>query len=388
MDDPLLLYELECLSGLTSVPISLYRGDISVETFAPYKVRFDMVIPWLDPGDKDRRLQTVITDELLLLGLVPDEASDRSIVIGPVRTGKVDEERAKRIIASGRPALQDADLQEIMLYLNACPDWSAERFSALMKLVYSMVNGKPAGAEENPTVREVHRAIHSGGDLSEYEDPSADYEKKVLFYVQHGMTASIRQLGNYMGDVPELADTPLRMYKNALIILNSLCQRAAIAGGLEPEISHRIGLGYIRKTEAASSVAELAEINRNMQMAAEYSERVAQIICPESSDPNIQKAIRCIRRNFQKKLTVQEIASHVHLSKEYLSSRFHAETGMTLPKYVATQKVVAAEELLAFTDMSIADIAAFLSFSSQSYFQSVFKKIRGITPLQYRQLHH
>ncbi len=387
MEDTLLNSQMELLSGLLSIPVSVWQDATCLKAFAPYPVSFDIVSPWLRLLSGEESLpQAVMTDDLLLIGRIPDEPTGRRIILGPVRTGKIDEKSVQRIIFSGSPELQSADLQEIMLYLNACDPWSVRRFSLTLHLVYSFRNRKMADLPADNSLREAHREFHKDLDITAYDtDTSADNERKILFYVQHGMTESLRKMGNYMGDIPELASVPLRMYQNALIILNSLCQRAAIAGGLEPEISHRIGIVYIRRIEACSSVADLVQINRNMQIAADYSGRVAEIICPGSSDPNIQRAIRWIRRNFQKRITVAELAGVVHLSKEYLSSRFHAETGMTLPNYIARQKIVAAQELLAFTDMSIAEISGFLSFSSQSYFQSVFKKITGQTPLEYRQ---
>ena len=387
MEDALLLSQMEMLSKLMTVPVSVYQQTSCLKHFAPYLTTFDMVSPWIHLlGEDEGQPKAALTDDFLLFGSVPDETTGKTIYLGPVRTGKIDERGIRRIIASGSPSLQDSDLQEIMLYLNACASWSVQRFSFLLNLVYSFRNHRPADLPADTSLREVRRAFHSTGDiLPQDQDESADYEKRILFYIRHGMTDSLRRIGTYMGDVPALASGTLRMYQNALIILNSLCQRAAISGGLEPEISYRIGLVYIRKIEACASVAELVHLNQNMQMAVDYSERVAQIIWPGTSDPNIQKAVRYIRQNYQKRITVEEIADVVHLSKEYLSSRFHAETGMTIPHYISRQKIVAAQELLTFTEMTIAETAGFLSFSSQSYFQSVFKKIVGITPLEFRQ---
>lgn len=47
-------------------------------------------------------------------------------------------------------------------------------------------------------------------------------------------------------------------------------------------------------------------------------------------------------------------------------------------------KLEEAKSLLTYSDKSLGEISSYLSFSSQSYFQNVFKKKYGITPLQYR----
>jgi AraC-like DNA-binding protein len=91
-----------------------------------------------------------------------------------------------------------------------------------------------------------------------------------------------------------------------------------------------------------------------------------------------------VRENYQKRLTVEEIANEVGFSKEYLSTKFHQITGITLPTYINQQKITEAKQLLHFTTMSLSEISEYLSFSSQSYFQTIFKKISGDTPMEYR----
>jgi AraC-like DNA-binding protein len=58
---------------------------------------------------------------------------------------------------------------------------------------------------------------------------------------------------------------------------------------------------------------------------------------------------------------------------------------MKLNDYINRQKIEEAKNLLAFSDRSLSEISSYLCFSSQSYFQNLFKKYEGITPLQYRQ---
>lgn len=57
---------------------------------------------------------------------------------------------------------------------------------------------------------------------------------------------------------------------------------------------------------------------------------------------------------------------------------------MTLSQYIQEQKIEKAKSLLKTTDRSILEIATYLGFSSQGYFQNVFKKLTGMTPKEYR----
>lgn len=68
--------------------------------------------------------------------------------------------------------------------------------------------------------------------------------------------------------------------------------------------------------------------------------------------------------------------------------QFKKETGETIGKYIVKAKLQEAKLLLAYSDRPLSEISNFFFFSSQSYFQNLFKKEFGVTPLEYRRKHH
>jgi AraC-like DNA-binding protein len=72
------------------------------------------------------------------------------------------------------------------------------------------------------------------------------------------------------------------------------------------------------------------------------------------------------------------------ISENYLSRIFAKETGEKLQDYIVRVRVEKAENLLRYSDVSIAEIAAYVNFPSQSYFGRVFRKYTGDTPGNYR----
>ena len=64
--------------------------------------------------------------------------------------------------------------------------------------------------------------------------------------------------------------------------------------------------------------------------------------------------------------------------------KFKKETGYEVGAFITKCKIDEAKSLLRFTDRSISEISSYLAFSSQPYFQTVFRKVTGMTPLQYR----
>ena len=74
-----------------------------------------------------------------------------------------------------------------------------------------------------------------------------------------------------------------------------------------------------------------------------------------------------------------------------MSSLINEHTGLlrigastTISQYILIKKMEVAKRMLLYSDYSCADIANFLSYTSQSYFIQVFKKQVGMTPLAYR----
>lgn len=87
------------------------------------------------------------------------------------------------------------------------------------------------------------------------------------------------------------------------------------------------------------------------------------------------------------RVEVAEVTDNVGVEPEYLSHLFKQELKTTVSKYIVNRKIVESKKLLRFSTASLSEIASMLCFSSQSHFQNHFKKIRGITPNQYRELY-
>ena len=103
------------------------------------------------------------------------------------------------------------------------------------------------------------------------------------------------------------------------------------------------------------------------------------------SNPLIRQAVKFIDLNYQKDIKLESIAKEVGLTPVYFHNLFMKTTGQTPHEYLLEKRLSAAKELLTGSDMSLVNVAAECGFSSQSYFNAVFKKYSGTTPLKYRQ---
>ena len=99
----------------------------------------------------------------------------------------------------------------------------------------------------------------------------------------------------------------------------------------------------------------------------------------------VYKVIEYIKANFQRRMSLEEIAASTYLSKTYLSSLFKKETGYSISEYINIVRIERSKSLLLEENISIIDIANLCGFEDQSYFTKVFKHIVGITPKKYRE---
>jgi AraC-like DNA-binding protein len=86
----------------------------------------------------------------------------------------------------------------------------------------------------------------------------------------------------------------------------------------------------------------------------------------------------------QEEYRLKDLAREAHLSLSRLKSRFKAETGISPWQFILQSKIEAAQRRLRGGSEPISTIALELGFNSPPYFATVFKRITGLTPREYR----
>jgi len=92
-----------------------------------------------------------------------------------------------------------------------------------------------------------------------------------------------------------------------------------------------------------------------------------------------------IDNNYDKDLTLTQVAKYIYLSDSYFAHSFKDKFGISPKSYILKVRIEAAKEYLKSTDTKVADVAKIVGFSSQQRFNDIFKKHENITPLNYRQ---
>ena len=217
------------------------------------------------------------------------------------------------------------------------------------------------------------------------------FENLMLSYIRDGEVEKLRiflekTAQNMVFHIGTLAADPLRQAKNMVIGLSALVGKVAgIGGGMDVEDAYRLIDLYTQEVEKCSSVESVYLQQFNMVM--DFTERVRQAKLPENLSREVFSAVQFIADHAHESVGIDDVAHHVGMSRSALTRRFKAETGKTVNEHIIETKIRDAKRLLRYSDMSYGEIAATLAFSSQAYFQTVFKRETGLTPGEYQNLH-
>lgn len=196
---------------------------------------------------------------------------------------------------------------------------------------------------------------------------------------------------DYDGTIGTLAKDPLRNLKNLGIVLVTLASRAAIRGGLSPEISFSLSDSYIQQIEECKDLALVAPLAHKAEF--QYAEMVHEIkekqkgILKKQKNPRINKCKDFIFSHLHDRITLEDLAVEADCNPNYLSQLFKECEGISISGYILQEKITRAKNLLIYSDYSYIEIATYLGFSSQSHLGTQFKKHTGYTLRQYREIY-
>lgn len=95
-------------------------------------------------------------------------------------------------------------------------------------------------------------------------------------------------------------------------------------------------------------------------------------------------SIKYLHENYDKKITIAQLADLEHYNLSYYSEWFNKQTGLTPTKYLQQIRLGKAKELLINTDFSLLQIAQQVGYEHQSSLSKAFQEQEKITPSQYR----
>ena len=104
----------------------------------------------------------------------------------------------------------------------------------------------------------------------------------------------------------------------------------------------------------------------------------------EHEDEPVKKAQEFIEANFQEKITVDQIASRFAIGRRNLERRFKKATSNTVVEYIQRVKMEAAKINLESSRENVNEVMYKVGYTDTKAFRNTFKRITGLSPLQYR----
>lgn len=109
------------------------------------------------------------------------------------------------------------------------------------------------------------------------------------------------------------------------------------------------------------------------------------IISSNYKEIYIKKSLQFVETNYSRKISISEMAKSVGLNKNYFSTFFRENIGVTPQQYIIKYRVNKACELMNNQGLTIGDISRSVGYDDTLGFSKIFKKEKGISPSKYRQ---
>lgn len=303
----------------------------------------------------------------------PDNQGDLCMITGPiVMANSLDDPYEDNVLSlenvEGIPRMTTQQTRALSELLRAAvgylsqedraPNVDSGRQAQLLNTMYDLYSSAEAAEYPIDSERQLQQSIRAG---------DKEGSQRLLNVLLSGL---------YLACGNDLAK--IKQHVHSLLVLMS---RAAIDGGADVNDIFRLSQSYEPEIE---KLRNLEELNRWLSMVLHRFINFVFDFNDIKHHNVIYQTTAYIKENLAEKLTLEDAAEHVSLSKSYFCRILKDELGYTFTEYVNHLRVERAKLYLRDSTMSIADIAYAVGFDDQSYFTRIFKKLTNVSPGQYR----
>lgn len=325
-------------------------------------------------------------------GRVHVEGTGYDVILGPVFNVPMTDQLIR--VYMHEQMLSAKYTEQLTEFFYAMPVVNHSRLVRHLSLIYLSLNQKAPNTDvitDAPeTLMDSQNERHLQERMAKLESASIrnTYTFEISLYecIKDG---NVERLIEYLNAHPspqyegKLASSPLRQAKNVFI---SSVQKAgligAIPGGVEIEKTYQLMDDYIQECEKLQNLEAISRLQ--YAMLVDFCQRAGETHIPEGISADVFLCMSYIRTHTNEVVSLGDVAAQIDRSVSYIVKKFKKELGINIGAYITRCKLEEAKSLLVFSNQTLSEISNYLCFSSQSYFQNVFKKQYGITPMQYR----
>lgn len=327
--------------------------------------------------------------------IVEKDGESYAVVLGPAFTS--DPFKDKKLYGKALYMAANGDTEKVRTFLYGTSIVNKSKFIDNTALCYYMINGKSMEnidgiLEEEDKFKKSGKSIEKSLFKQREEGIDNFYpvarQNMLLDCVKQGNIHGVKQMiyDYRRHNVFRWSRDLILNYKLIYTSTVVLVHRASVEAGMVESVSAMIFKSFCDELDDCYGYDQIRELFS--RIIVDYTQRIAEMNMEKVRRchvrPVVKTAMDYINVHLHENITVPQISRHCSVSESNLRKKFKEDVGESIVFYIAKQKIGEAKTLLKYSDYSIIEISEYLSFSSQSYFTNVFKKVCGTTPAEYR----
>ena len=229
----------------------------------------------------------------------------------------------------------------------------------------SSLNLKPY-VSQTPSI-----TVSRPGEILQYEHVSEDFSGFIVIM-------SKRFANSLLTNIQELLSLRLAFVNNPCLPLNVTELKTALEY-----------YDLLKKTQEVEDLSIRRKIVKHLTLAFYYTITYQSQIFSGNMQQLKQNAlldrfIKLVQENFREHRNVGFYADRLCLTPKYLSTVIKDNSGVSAGEWIDNYVAMEAKTLLKSTDMTVKQIIDELNFPSQSFFGRYFKRIVGVSPIEYK----
>ena len=321
--------------------------------------------------------------------IMGESAGTAKITVGPFLM--IDHDDYITFDLQERLKLDDTTIRRVTYITSKLPYISTCKVNSLSTLLFmavgfmnnvSQVNrmlGVQESGEIQSQITEYIMELKNESKPSEY--PLKTEKALVLSIMNSNKQQAQSLLNELLGYILFSSGGDFARIKSRIYELLVIISRAAIDAGAPTERTFTLNHEFFQKAQGIVNIDKLCMLLS--EAMNKYLDSLFDFLDVKNADMAF-KAVEFMRRNFTKKITIEDVAKHVYLSTSYFGKIFKNEMGCSFNEYLNRLRIEKSKQLLLQTDFQLVDIAGMTGFEDQSYFTKVFKRITGMSPNKYK----
>lgn len=387
-----IIYLSKCIYYSTDLTVYAFKNWDIIHTTNPSSLTAHKILfgehQKLNILDRKTKYQILNNDYKENFYVISLYEHDLLLIIGPFLNEEINSGTITNMIRDNLvPFHSKTDIQE---YYKTLPVFNEDKIFYTSKMIENIFDNLENPTKKNKKTKNDNTKLNDEyykkvkeNRMEAFSHSSYANEQKVSETIRIGDKENAKRILKEINLTPhaKLAVDTIRSYKNSMICSCTFMTRAAISGGVNPDVAFTLSDTYINNIENIQNLNDLE--NYEAVMVEGFTDLVNNIKTNKYSR-SILLAMNYIDAHLCDDIKIKDIAKNSYLNPSYLSNLFHIETNKTISDWILERRIKEASFSISNTNESIADIAFFYNFCSQSYFIKCFKKVMGTTPNEYR----